>query len=268
MKKALTLILIAITSGGALVAQTPQEQKPTADDVLRITTELVQIDAVVTVKNDQVIPDLKLADFSLYENGKRQDLKFVEYVGADSKTRADGNIAATVSGDSDIARNLSATELHRVFAFVVDDLTIPAEDMATVRTLLNDFVDKRMGESDLVAIVRVVGGAGLLQQFSSDKQLLHRAIAQLTPKAHQYSAFNDLQNVDRFDPFGAMQGGGGGEVGTRTLPTTSTAPPIDDEVTLDGYTRGSRAIFTLTVAGNVIESMRSLPGRKNMVLFS
>src|SRR5262245_61744325 len=132
MKKALALILIAITSGGgALVAQTPQEQKPTPDDVLRITTELVQIDAVVTDKNDQVIPDLKLSEFSLYENGKRQDLKFVEYVSTDSKRRADGNIAATVSGDSDIARNLSATELRRVFAFVVDDLTIPAEDMVT-----------------------------------------------------------------------------------------------------------------------------------------
>jgi VWFA-related protein len=135
-----------------------------------------------------------------------------------------------------------------------------------VRSLLTDFVDKRMADSDLVAIVRVVGGTGLLQQFTSDKQLLHRAIAQLTPTAHQYSALNDLQDVDRFDPFGAMQSSGG-EVGAKTSRGQS-APPIDDEVTLDGYTRGSRALFTLTVAGNVVDSMRTLPGRKNMVLFS
>jgi len=267
MKNALILILVAAISCGSLIAQTPQEPSKPNDDVLRITTELVQVDAVVADKNDQVIPDLKLSDFSLYENGKRQELKFVEFVGADSKARVDGNVAAAVSGDSDIARNLSATEVHRVFAFVVDDLTIPAADMSTVRSVLSDFVDKRMGADDLVAIVRVVGGTGLLQQFTSDKQLLHRAIQQLAPSTHPFSAFNDLQGLDRFNAMDFMASGGG-EVGTNTPPKSSTMPPIDDEVTLDGYTRGSRALFTLTVAGNVIDSMRSLPGRKNMVLFS
>ncbi len=87
MKKALALILIGITTCSALTAQTPQKpDKRDDDEVLRITTELVQVDAVVMDKNDQVISDLKLADFGLYENGKRQELQFVEYVGADSKT--------------------------------------------------------------------------------------------------------------------------------------------------------------------------------------
>jgi len=269
MKNLLILILVAAISCGSLIAQTPQEPSKPNDDVLRITTELVQVDAVVADKSDQVIPDLKLADFSLYENGKRQELKFVEFVGADSKARVDGNVAAAVSGDSDIARNLSATEVHRVFAFIVDDLTIPAADMSTVRSVLSDFVDKRMGADDLVAIVRVIGGTGLLQQFTSDKQLLHRAIEQLKPSMHPYSAFNDLTGLDRSDPMDFMGGGGGGEVGSKITPAKpSVATTIDDEVTLDGYTRGSRALFTLTVAGNVIDSMRSLPGRKNMVLFS
>jgi len=268
MKKALALILIAITGCGAAVAQTQQQQNKPADDVLRITTELVQVDAVVADKNDQVIPDLKLSDFSLYENGKRQELKFVEYVGADSKARVDGNIAAAVTGDSDVARNVSAADLRRVFAFVVDDLTIPHEDMSTVRSVLSDFVDQRMGADDLVAIVRVVGGTGLLQQFTSDKQLLHRAIDQLMPSNNPYSAFNRMSGLTRFDPMDFMAGGGGGEIGGHAPPTNSTAPAIDDEVSLDGYTRGSRALFSLTVAGNVIDSMKSLPGRKNMVLFS
>ncbi|MGZ5434661.1 MAG: VWA domain-containing protein [Pyrinomonadaceae bacterium] len=274
MKKALALILIGITSCGAVAAQTPQEpNKRAADDVLRITTELVQVDAVVTDKNDQVISDLKLGEFSLYENGKRQELQFVEYVGADSKPRVERNTAAAGRGDSDVARNLSAADLHRVFAFVVDDLTIPAEDMSTVRSLLTDFVDKRMDEGDLVAIVRVMGGVGLLQQFTSDKQLLHRAIDQLTPRRHPYAAFNNLEGVDRLDPKTALSGGGGGEVATRTdltsgMDMTLPGGDLDSDLTPDGYTRGSRALVTLTVAGSVIDSMKSLPGRKNMVLFS
>jgi VWFA-related protein len=269
MKKALALFLIAV-SFGAVVAQTQQQpEKPAPDDVLRITTQLVQVDAVITDKNDQVIPDLKLSDFSLYENGKRQELQFIEYVGVHSRPRVEGNTAAAARGDSDVALNLSAADLHRVFAFVVDDLTIPSEDMSTVRNLLTDFVDKRMGNDDLVAIVRVIGGTGLLQQFTSDKQLLHRAIAQLTPSTHPYSAFNNFKGVDRLNPFGALSAGDSGDL---TLPSTgansSGSAPMDAETSLDGYTRGARSLTTLTVAGNVIDSMRSLPGRKNMVLFS
>ena len=34
----------------------------------------------------------------------------------------------------------------------------------------------------------VIGGSGLLQQYTSDKDLLRRAIARLTPKVHPLSA--------------------------------------------------------------------------------
>src|ERR1051325_7201998 len=248
MKYAITLILIAALTCGALVAQPPQEQKPAADDILRIRTDLVQVDAVITDKNEQVIPDLKLSDFSLFENGKRQELQFVEFVGADSKPRVEANTAAAVRGDSDVARSLSAADLRRVFAFVVDDLTIPSEDMATVRSVLTDFVDKRMEEGDLVAIVRVVGGVGLLQQFTSDKQLLHRAIARLTPASHPYSAFDNLEGVDRIDPM-ALMGGSSAEVSapSATVSTSTQTMPggaMDSDISLDGYTRGSRALMT------------------------
>ncbi len=271
MHKALALTLAIITFSCTAAAQNPQQKPQPEDEVLRITTDLVQVDAVITDKSDQVIPDLKLSDFSLFENGKRQELQFVEYVGADSKPRVEGNVA-DARAESDVVRNLTATDLHRVYAFVVDDLTIPAEDMITVRSLLTDFVDKRMQEGDLVAIIRVVGGVGLLQQFTSEKPLLHRAIAQLTPSFHPYSAFDNLEGVDRVNPV-ALSGGGAGEVSSpsgSTAASNQTMPgsAMDSDVSLDGYTRGSRALMTLALAGNVIDSMRTLPGRKNMVLFS
>ncbi|HEX8888834.1 MAG TPA: VWA domain-containing protein [Pyrinomonadaceae bacterium] len=274
MRKILALIL-TIAAFVCAHAQTQQNQQGD-EDVVRITTQLIQVDAVVTDKNDQVIPDLKLSDFSLYENGKRQDLQFIEFVGSDSKPRVEGNVeVAGRTIEPEIARNLSAKDLHRVFAFVVDDLTIPFEDLTTVRKLLTDFVDNRMTEGDLVAIVRVVGGGGLLQQFTSDKQLLRRAIAELTPRTHPYSAFNNLDSVDRLDSQPQPATSAGGEVGGGPSGSTATdvnlAAPgaaMDSDVSLDGITRDDRATTTLLVAGNVIDSMKLLPGRKNMVLFS
>jgi VWFA-related protein len=280
MRKALAFFLVTAILSVSASAQTPaptrQQNQQGDEDVVRITTQLIQVDAVVTDKNDQIIPDLKLSDFSLYENGKRQELQFIEYVGADSTPRAEGSInVAGRTVEPEVARNLSARDLRRVFAFVVDDLTIPFEDMTTVRSLLTDFVDKQMAEGDLVAIVRVVGGVGILQQFTSDKQLLRRAIADLTPRSHPFSVFNNFENADRLDRPPSALSGGGGEVGGSSesanvaglnLPAPGNA--MDSDASLDGYTRGARALTALSVTGSVVDSMKLLPGRKNLVLMS
>jgi VWFA-related protein len=280
MRKALVFFLAASLLCISTLAQTPattqQQNQQNDEDVVRITTQLIQVDAVVTDKNDQPIPDLKLSDFSLYENGKRQDLQFIEYVSDNSAARTEGTL--NVGGSSvqpEIARNLSAKDLRRVFAFVVDDLTIPNEDLTTVRALLTDFVDKQMQEGDLVAIVRVVGGVGLLQQFTSDKQLLRRAIAELTPSSHPFSAFNNFEDAARLDGPPSALGDSGGDVGNNSesanraslnIPAPGSA--MDADVSLDGYTRGARALTSLSVTGGVVDSMKQLPGRKNLLLIS
>lgn len=280
MRKALAFFLATAILSAVASAQTttPQQQQPATqdDEIVRITTQLIQVDAVITDKNDQVIPDLKLDDFSLYENGKKQELQFIEYVGADSKTRTDGNVM--VAGrpvESDAARNVSAQDLHRVFAFVVDDLTIPFEDMTNVRSVLTKFVDSQMADSDLVAIVRVVGGVGMLEQFTSDKQLLHRAISQLTPRSHPFSVFNNFENADRLDRPPTPASNPGGEIGGSSsnasddkfnIPAPGSG--MDSDVSLDGYTRGARAATALSVTGGVVDSMKTLPGRKSLVLIS
>src|SRR5947209_7953822 len=218
MRKALAFFLASAILSAAATAQTTAPQQPATrdDEIVRITTQLIQVDAVVTDKNDQVIPDLKLGDFSVYDSGKKQDLQFIEYVSADTKPRVEGNTnLAGQPADSDIMRNVSSQNLHRVFAFVVDDLTIPFEEMTNVRAMLTDFVDKQMRDDDLVAIVRVVGGRGLLEQFTSDKPLLRRAISELTPSTSPYSAFNNLPTPDRLDKSPLpLSGGGSGDIGS------------------------------------------------------
>src|SRR5207244_11441844 len=94
-----------------------------------------------------------------------------------------------------VARNRSAPDLLRVFAFSVDDLTVPLEDVANVRNLLSDFINNKMHDGDLVSITRVSGGRGLLQQFTGDRQLLRRAISEIRPVLNAYSAFNNAPAI-------------------------------------------------------------------------
>jgi VWFA-related protein len=272
MKRTIALALSLSSVFGAAFAQTPgTPQKPQTetapDDIIRISTALVQTDVVVTDKNDRVISDLKMDEFKVFENGKRQDLKFLEFVSPDAGPRVEGTInVAGQPAEAEIARNLSARELQRVFAFVVDDLTIPFQDIVEVRKLLLGFINNQMREGDMVAILRVVGGRGLLQQFTSDKQLLRRAVAEITSGLSNYSAFNNLPglegNSQQLQPLSPAAG----DTGAIGMPGLAGVPDIDN--TEEGVTRGLRALITLETTGEVINSMKALPGRKSLVLIS
>lgn len=271
MKKFTATIFILVLFVSTVSLQTPQkpEQEIAPEDILRITTSLVQTDIVVVDRDEHVIPDLKLDEFRITDNGKRQDLKFIEFVAPDSAPRVEGKLAiAGQPVEADAARNLSAGELRRVFAFVVDDLTIPFEDVTNVRKLLNDFVDNQMREGDLVAIIRVIGGSGLLQQFTSDKRLLHRAIAQITPQLNSNSAFNNLSSEEMVRAELATATSDMGVPGLDRSTDSINAANSDIDGSNEGTTRGFRALATLLTASEVTNYMKVLPGRKSLVLIS
>src|SRR5688572_30810553 len=98
----ITLSLSSFTAQTPRPPQTPQPQRSESgpDDVIRITTELVQTDVVVTDKNEQAITDLKLSDFELYDNGRKQELHFMEFVSIDSPRRSEdlANLAKVAPG--------------------------------------------------------------------------------------------------------------------------------------------------------------------------
>jgi VWFA-related protein len=272
MKQLTAILCLILFSVQAVVTQTPQkpEQEPVPDDIIRITTSLVQTDVVIVDKDDRVIPDIKLDEIKVTDNGKRQDVKFLEFVTPDAAPRIEGTLAiAGKAVESDAAHNLSAGELRRVFAFVVDDLTIPLEDIPTVRKLLTDFVDNQMQEGDLVAIVRVVGGTGLLQQFTSDKRILRTAIERITPQLTAFSAFNNLTSAEviRQNLANITSSVNSAENTARSVDSINAANAIMDGSN-DGLTRGFRVLQTLVTASELTTSMKPLPGRKSLVLIS
>jgi len=261
--------LVLLLSSAFALSQTPPPQKPQTevgtDDIVRITTQLVQTDVVVVDSKERVIPDLTLADFELYDNGKKQELKFLEFVSVDTGRRAEGkrgasNVPASAV-DSETIKGVSANELKRVIAFVVDDLTIPIQDVTRVRNLLLDFVNNKMLDGDLVAVVRVVGGKGLLQQFTSDRTLLREAIAAIRPISHPYSTVGGPE-PKRMDPPRP------GVVEDSPVEELEDAERADTFSPTDEVNQWARGLSTLATANYVIESLKEIPGHKNMVIIS
>ena len=161
-------------------APPPPPQKPSDDDdVVRITTNLVQVDAVV-LKDGKQVTDLTADDFEIYEDGKKQVITSFAYV---------SNVPRATSEPTPPVKNksreivpvspLRPEEPRRTIALVVDDLGISAESMGQVRGQLRKFVREEMQPNDLVAIVRTGSQLGVLQQFTNDKRILNRAVDQL-----------------------------------------------------------------------------------------
>lgn len=274
MKRITVSSLILGLTFSSLFAQKPpnpqKSQERAPDDVLRITTELVQTDVVVMDKDEQPVRGLKLEDFELYENGKKQDLQFVEFISVDDSTSPirSSDSDKTVAGiDNTAPRDLTATDVRRVIAFVVDDVTIPTEDMSRVRQMLSGFVDNKMADGDLVAIIRTVGGKGLLEQFTTDRQILRRAISQLGVRSIPPHLALSGSDTGRVTTVPNASGTDLGVTGDASASATISSG-LDFEGPTEGTNQIPRATLALSVANQIINSLRQVPGRKNLILVS
>jgi len=256
---ALTGLSTLLAFANVLAQTAPQKQ--TDEPVIKISVDLVQIDIVVTDRNGKIVPGLTKNDFEIYENGKKQLTSAFEFVDAANRTVIRDPAQRDPSHVSS-PQDLGHADLKRTFAFVVDDLTIAHEDLGYVREMLQNFVDKQMQQGDLAIVARTVGGTGLLQQFTTDKDLLRRAIAALNPASHQYAAFN---NPD--PPKLSAQQNPAGNLAVQGVSDQDGGIPNSDSQ-LDDTNKAFRAFMSLGTAGFIIDSMKELPGRKSLVLIS
>jgi VWFA-related protein len=269
MKEIIALVLSLALVFSAAFSQTPgTPQKPRQeneqDDVIRITTALVQTDVVVVDKNERIISDLKTEDFEVYDNGKKQDIKFMEFVSVETGRRAEGKQPGVpglpAGAEAETTSGPSAKDVKRVIAFVIDDLTISVADLVAVRNLLLNFVNNKMRDGDLVEIVRVVGGKGLLQQLTSDRQLLRRAIEAIKPVAHPFAVSNFPEPGRVTNPMApsSSENAAPGEFND----TPEFSSPNDDVNQL------FRGLASLTTAMFAIDGLKEIPGHKNLVIIS
>ena len=227
-------------------ATTQPQNPPDVDsqDVVKITTNLVQVDAVVT-KDGKQVTDLKPEDFQLFEDGKPQTITNFSYIS--NVSTVPSNVAVRPPGkDKNEAPVVPAAvrphDVRRIITLVIDDLGMSFQSVAVARNQVRKFVNEQLQPNDLVAIIRTSGEVGALQQFTTDRRMLYNAIDRL----RWYPC--SRAGIHVFAPVGT--------------PTTSPEP---SELPCGG----SRNIRdTLQALKFIVEGMHDLPGRKSLVLLS
>lgn len=233
-----------------------QPQKPDEEDVVRITTNLVQVDAVVTDKNGKIVTDLRSDELQISEDGKQQKITNFSYVTtatAEAATPPPRPSPADKNAPPVPAARLRPEDIRRTIAIVVDDLGLSFESTYYVRRALKKFVDEQMQTGDLVAIIRTGGGMGALQQFTSDKRQLYAAIERVKWFSSGRAA------IAAFAPLT------GDEAGTGTGEGDDNTKPSED---LDQFREEVFSVGTLGAVSYVVRGLRELPGRKSVLLVS
>jgi VWFA-related protein len=244
-----SLMMVSLSLQG--LAQNPapspeiQKNPSSQDEVVRITTNLVQVDVSVVDQNNNAVTDLKPDDFEIKEDNRIQKITNFSFISSappeagvttpNTETKAPPVIPPA---------SLRPSQVKRTMALVVDDIGLALESTEPVRRALSKFVDEQMQPGDLVAIIRTSGGMGVLQQFTSDKRQLHAAI-------------NDI----RWRP--------NGRAGATSAETMDNRYGSTDEVKeLLQFRSEFLSAGTFGALSYVIRGLKDLPGRKSIVFFS
>lgn len=191
--------------------QTRKAEQGAQNGVLRIDTELVQIDLVVTDQHGKPVPDLRREDFELFEDGKKQTLTHfaigtskqpARWMTAEKKLSAISNevsSANSVNGiiaDQRPGQNFEAG--GRFIVLAVDDYHLSPANLIYVKRTLNKFVSEQMVAGDQIAIVSTSGNVGLFQQFTGERQMLERAINRLSVQEKKLENANSIPRITEY----------------------------------------------------------------------
>ncbi len=265
MKYFLSAIFFAVflLAAFSIHAQTPTST-PT-DDVLKISTTLIQADVTVTDKDGKIVTDLKPEDFEIYENGKKQDITNFSFISVDSKPALVKSPTATKNSIPIPPIKLKAEQVRRTYALVVDDLGLNFANVFWVQQSLKKFVNEQMQEGDLVAIIRTGSGIGALQSFTSDKRQLLAAIDKIKWNSQGRSGVSTFAPITmslKEDLAGMPKPTGG----IRDPQGSEEDNQFEKEI--EEFRNENFSVGTLGALNYVIRGMRDLPGRKAVMLFS
>jgi VWFA-related protein len=242
----LSLVCCSPIQGQQQTSPTPQ----TDEDVVVISTNLVQVDVVITDKEGRHVTDLQPGDFEIYENKKKQQITNFSYV-------ATGVQATRRAGDATNVQpaGLRPSQMRRTVAIVVDDLGISFESIPFVREALRKFVDEQMQPDDQVAIFLTSKSISSLQQFTSDKSRLHAAIADIRffPGGHGGLSAFEQPSVQMKDA-------------TETSEMANKSAGIIAD--LEAARAANYTVGTFGTLDFIMQGLSELPGRKAMMLYA
>jgi VWFA-related protein len=260
-------IIIAALFSMALFSITTSAQNTDEDDVVKITSKLVQLDVVITDSKGNQITDLKSSDFTVLQDGKPQTLSGFSYIPIGRTAEVPKAQKPAKTAPMIPTGRPRADVRGRVITFVIDDgnCRASAEGMRASREALEKFVAEQMQPDDVIAIYQTRSGSSMFQQYTSDKtQLLRivRKIAWKPPSGGCASNDGTFYEAAREDTIAIPTAGGMQSISTETEAERKRREMSED------HGRDHQVVGTIGVLRFAIRGLERIPGRKVLFLMS
>jgi VWFA-related protein len=184
--KAIAIVTAAaLAAPGSLLpaqdAPKPQDQSaPQSGFVLKVNAELVLTNVVARdTKTGELVHGLKQSDFTVLENGKKQEIASFDFQSVDMATPLNeatiSGLAVGTTGPGTKAVAVAKPEdlrNHRLIVMFFDLTSMQPEDLDRSVDAAKDFLKKKMQPADLVALVSLGDTLKVDQDFTADKDAL------------------------------------------------------------------------------------------------
>ena len=253
---AATAFLLFSFSAFAQNPQTTPSQTATEDDeIVRISSELVLVDALVLNKEGKQVTDLTAEDFEVLQDGKPQKITNFAYVKND-RSDASQTSPETSSKNKKDKNSLPVPPVNlranrgRIITFVIDDGNCLATiyGIGNIRDAIKKFIDEQMQPDDKVAIYRTRGGSSLMQMYTSNKEVLRRILNKVVWLPSGCESAFEAQKYNN------------------TVPESRQDAEFRNAN--ENRARENQVIGTIGVMGFVIDRLKNLPERKVVFLLS
>ncbi|HXQ73554.1 MAG TPA: VWA domain-containing protein [Pyrinomonadaceae bacterium] len=265
------VLLLVWSNVGAQTTQTTP-QKP-QEDVVRVYTELVQTDVMVFDKQGRFVNGLTKENFELRIDGKPRPIQAFEQItaGSDEETQ----LAAARGATTVNLKRPAPLDRGRIVFFYIDDFHMNLEGIVAARKVINAFLDKQMGQNDQAAITSATGQIGFLQQLTTDRMVLHKALERVTPGNY---AVRDIDRPPMSEYQAMLIERGDNVVFDYFVTETIRQNPGLNRLTAAQIVRGraqslqsqAERVNSNTLAGleSLVRSAQKLPGRKLVFFLS
>lgn len=243
---------------------------------IRVTTHMVLVDVVVTDKQGKPIPGLRAEDFTIEEKGKGQKIaSFTTSPPAGSNPEA-------LSPGIYTNRAQYRSPGGPITVLLLDALNTAFKDQAYARQQMLKFVQQQYRPGQRMGVFTLTGQLRVLQDFTSDPQILYTALQRYRPVPQEFAAAAIPQSsgdgpasagqaVTNLDAAATPYHGGPGDSGLRSgaamdASMASAQAALAAFAGADvAYGQDQRVQLTLTALDSIARILGGLPGRKSII---
>src|SRR6266568_2684339 len=256
-------------------SQDKKQTKSAEDDVIKINSNLVSLDVIVKDKKGKAITDLKSEDFTVSENGVPQKIEFFD------STLTSGSEAAqprTATGSPETKPRTPNGFPRNIIALVLDGQSTELANLKHVREGMMKYIRERISDSDSVALFSISGGLQLLQSFTQDKAKLIAAVEKaydsstVSKTSEARGLSEDIRAMrERIANGPELEGGpapGPGFNGSAAAQALIARHVLEQYIQLRSSLSTQQTRPVLAALAAISEGLRSIPGKKTLVMFS